>query len=118
MNPERDVHIARGALQRGVDDCIHVTALAIEQDQPDDVAPKLDLVEVALLAHPHPPHQPVAGPRTRIRRRDRALEGVVVECLVAGERQTANYALALLGGENGCRRADGDQQAGYDAQLT
>src|SRR5262249_25529859 len=85
---------------------------------PDHVAAEFDLVEVALLAQAKPPHDPVARPRARLGRGDRALERVPLQRVVTDERQTPNYPLLLLSGKDGCRRQSGEQQAGYDAQLT
>ena len=118
VNPERDVHIARRTLHQRVHDGVHIAALAIEQNQTDHVTPEFDFIEIAFLAEAQPPHVPLAGPPARSCRSDRAFERVVVERPVTDERQTPNHPLLFLSGEDGRRYQGGEQQAGYDAQLT
>src|SRR5437773_2574589 len=92
--------------------------VGIEQNHTDHVTPEFDFIAIALLAEAQPPHVPLAGPPARSCRSDRAFERVVVERPVTDERQTPNHPLLFLSGEDGRRYQGGEQQAGYDAQLT
>src|SRR6266568_4431963 len=118
MNSKGRIDIAGRAQHRRVHHRVHVPALTVEENQPDDIAAELDLVEVALLPESQPAHVPLPRPPARLRRGDGALERVVIECTVTDERQAPNYPLLLLSGKDGCRRVDGEQQTGYDSQLT
>ena len=50
MDSECDVRITRCAPHHRIHHGVHIAALAIEQNQTDDIAPEFDFVEIALLA--------------------------------------------------------------------
>ena len=118
VNSERDIHVAGCAPHRRVHHGVHEPALPIEENETDDVAAEFDFVEIALLTKSQPANDAVSSPGARFGRGDRALERVVVERSVTDKRQTPNHPLLFLSGEDGCRYQGGEQQAGYDAQLT
>ena len=119
---EGDEHVTRRAHHGGIDHHAHEAALPVEQNEPDHVAPELQLVEHPFLAEADPSHPPGGGEETRFRCRDDRAERVVVDRLVADERQSAHHTRRrlLLSGE-GAKRGQteaGDGEERGDAQLT
>jgi len=117
VHAEQHVDVSALPAHHRIHDGIHVAALAVQQQQPHHVAPELQLVEVALLAEPHPAQQPQAREHAGARRGDRRSQRVVVDGVIALEGKAAHHPLLLR--REGSRRARGDEQERKEGtQLT
>src|SRR5205823_1852846 len=89
------------------------------QQQPDDVATELELVERALFAEAEQADREGTREPAGIGRPDRRAQGVVVDGVIALEGKPADYPLLLLLRGEGSRRENGDEQGQTErAQLT
>src|SRR4029077_14621337 len=119
VEPELDVHIPALTAHQGVDHGVHVPALAVQQQEPYDVATELELIEEPLLTQAQPPEEGAGREHARIRGRDRGAQGVIVERVIALEGKPAAPPLLLLLRGEGGRRESGDEQGEAErAQLT
>jgi len=119
VDPELEVHVPALATHQRVDHRVHVSALAIQQQQPDDVATELELVERALFAEAEQADREGTREPAGIGRPDRRAQGVVVDGVIALEGKPADHPLLLLLRGEGSRREHGDEQGQTErAQLT
>src|SRR6266699_1340697 len=107
------------ATHQRVDHRVHVSALAVQQQQPDDVATELELVEKSLFAEAEQADREGTREPAGIGRPDRLAQGVVVDGVIALEGKPADHPLLLLLRGEGSRREHGDEQGQTErAQLT
>jgi len=78
VNAEGDVGVSRRADDARVHHRRHVAALAVQQQQPHDVAPEFQLIEVPFLAQPEPADERIRRKPARTGRRNRAAQRVIV----------------------------------------
>src|SRR5947208_6220876 len=119
LDPELDADVPALAAHQRVDHGIHVPALAVQQQQPPDVATELELFEQALLAQAEQADREGAREPARVGRPDRGAQRVVVDGVIALEGKPAHHPLRLLLRGEGSRREHGDENGQAErAQLT